>query len=332
MNNQDMQFADPEWTPSSNREDSPPAPTRPINHTIEEYQESIIPAYEQDKLPAGQEYPLTKQPGKRIGRRAFTAGLLIAGAGTLGGLLWLVDRHSVAGVHLAQTAAKLPQTLQPAQGYPAPETDTGFIRTVKLVSNPPTVIVKCNGDVTITGSLPMEVDAHAIYRRPYIGNSLLSQNIRFSLNKQGNELTVTVEPPADNDGKMYLNLTVPQYALLTVQATGNIQAQNITDTVVSLTSSSGGITFSGSLTGTSTLHSAQGIQFLGGLSENGTYYMQSDKGNVELLLPDGTMFHLQAKTNGTLSNDFPPINPPPQEQAQLFITADNGDIVIKKSF
>lgn len=332
MSNQEMQFADPEWTPSTKLEVIQSAPPRSINHAIEDEQETIVPSYENDKLPSEQEHKPGRRVGKRIGRRAFSVGLLIAGAGALGGLLWWVERRATPVLLKPQSPEKLTGSVQQAQGHTPQVTDTGPIRTVKLVNDPPKVIVKCSGDVNITGYLSREVDARAFNSRPYTGLSIISDNIRFSFNKQGNELTVTVDPPPDDNGKIILNLTIFQYALLEVQAGGNINAQNIMDTVVSLTSTSGGITLSGTLTGTSTLHSAQGIQFLGALSENGTYDMQSDQGNVELILPDGTMFQLQAKTNGTVSNDFPTANPEPFQQAELSITAYHGDIVIKKSF
>ena len=320
MNNQEMQFADPEWRPPQQgnvntdpREQEPYVP-QPINTDPREqaHWQAMPPqqarGYEGPDFYADSERQKigTGQPRRR--RRSPWLWLIVV---LIAFALMLIGRiatpfygpHDFGPPHMKQH-------LKPVSF------SVGIHPTIVVNDGFGTIDVHAGSANTVTIN-PTEQNA---------GFSDTTQ-VNYDQSRDSNTITVTVEGPES----VNLDVTVPSNADLQLDTnSGEIDVTGVsgqmslssTDGTINAThdSLSGQSTLSNnggtinathdSLSGQSTLGTNSGsITFNGSIDPNGTYQFESTSGSVDVTLPGNSSFHVDATTtSGSISSDFSEVN------------------------
>jgi len=301
MSNQDMQFVDPEWRPTEQRDVNvdqreQEVPPQPINADLRErrQRQNVPPFQEGYRGPgyAGSQPGMMSDrwygpvPTRRYRRRSpwrWIVVLLIILALAGGGV------GSVFGIHHTSTETK------------------NF--TVSTTTAPTLVIHESTGEITVhagsTNSISIQAtkDAGGFFGNP---NGI---QVQYNRSNDGNTINVSA-----NDGggifsssSVNFDVTVPTNTDLQLQSnTGTIEVHDVTGTM-DLESNTGTITATDdTLTGSSTLHTDTGsVNFSGSIS-SGNYRFTTNTGSVNVSLPRDSSFHVDAKTDtGSVNTDFP---------------------------
>lgn len=342
MNDQEMQFADPEWRPRQGQngtyadaEQQPYAP-RPVNDDRswqeqpqwEDIPERAYKAQEQSpyQMPPPQAQPTMSSPYQyqysyRQTRRRHSPWiwvvLVLIFFAILGGLMHSSGRSYGPGFVKS--------------GVPAQHVPFNQAQTFKVVGpGVPTIVINDpEGDIQVQegGGQPVVTVQTDGPDNPVVNHP------------SSNALNINATDSED------VTVIVPDNANLTIITDGggvniaNVSAQ------MTVTSGSGDITMQNvTLTGNSTIKSNDGdITFAGQLDPNGSYqFISTDSGSVGLTLPASSSFSLHATaTNGSINADssFPQVqvqqtnsgaiaqgNNGNAPHANVTISTDNGDI------
>jgi Putative adhesin len=346
MNDQEMQFADPEWRPRQGQNGaydadagSQPYNPQPVNADRPQWEEAQReePAervYMAQELPPYQAPPPQAQPmmgGQyhyeqvRPQRRRspwvwIVLGLIILSI--LGSTM-----HSFGGMRSSDR--DFPH-MKP--GIPVQQQGpfAHFEQHFNVGSQPTIVINDQQGDVHIQGGGEQNV----------VTIQSDGPGMPAHIQKDINSLQINVLDPAAGD----ITVTVPSNAnLVIITDNGDVNVENVSGQMT-VTSGSGSIEMHKVvLTGDSTIKSGDGhITFEGQLDPNGSYqFISTNGGSIDLTMPSDSAFHLNATTkSGNINaSDFPQVqvqqsspgstahgdvgNAP---RATLTITAVNGDI------
>jgi hypothetical protein len=306
MQNQDMQFADPEWRPPQQTSSSPgqqdsfqpqpinaDRPPQPFNTDPREQPQNER-EYNEAGLygDSGAQKIGTAQFGQRQNRRRspwlWVIVLLVIMA-LLGGGLGLPR----GGHHFSR--------IEPAHTF--------------SVSALPTIVI--NDDVgTIhvhTGGTNGNVLVQVTEANLGPGNNPDSGQVSYNQNSASNTVTVNANsgPGFFGSNSIDLDVTVPTDSNLQIKTdTGEIDVTGITGQM-SLSSSTGSIhAVQDSLTGQSILKTDTGsVTFEGTIDPKGSYQFETNTGSVDVTLPDNSSFHVDASTDtGSINSDFPGVN------------------------
>jgi len=336
MNEQEMQFADPDWQPRGSlplpQEDTiaGPSPIQPVNNSIsyDISQDAGVSSYEQGYRGSPQRYsspynsPVAQQmPVRQVGGARRRSGWWI----------WLIIIIVVISM-----ISSMSHSFNRSQAFPGGQ-GPGF-------GSPPGFTYALKGESQLA-----------------INDSSGSITVRV---EDGDRQEVTVE--SDNNsgpdvgytaGGMTINSTddgditviVPQGVTLSINAatievdgfTGQLSAQTSSDSITlnndtlsgqsSITSQSGDISLNQvALSGQVTVATggSGGIEFNGTLDPNGTYQFTTDNGNIDLTLPADTAMQVSSTPGtGTFQSDFanPTGNGP---RAGVTVRTNSGDIGI----
>ena len=307
MNDQEMQFADPEWKPRQGQygtytdADQQPYIPRPINDdpTLQarpEWEEGPEPerVYKAQDLPNYQ-IPPTPPPtmsspyqyqysyGQARPRRRRSPWLWI--------VLALIVLSILGGLMRSTGSSYGPMPMKHA--YPGQQAPFSQVQTYKVdnTTAPTIVINDAEGDVQVQASSnPYQVT---------VGTDGSANPAVDTISS--NTLDITASNSED------ITVTVPDNANLTIITdSGDITVGDINGQMT-LTSQSGSITMQNvTLTGNSTIKSGDGdITFSGNITPNGSYqFISTDSGTVNLALPTSSPFSLHATTvSGSINAD-----------------------------
>ncbi len=327
MNDQEMQFADPEWKPRQGQygtytdADQQPSIPRPINDdsTLQarpEWEEGPEPerVYKAQDLPNYQ-IPPTPPPtmsspyqyqysyGQARPRRRRSPWLWI--------VLALIILSVLGGLMRSTGSSYGPMPMQPGHQAPFSQLQT---YQVDNTTAPTVVINDAEGDVQIQAS-----------SNPNLVTVGTDGSENASVNRlSSNALDITVTDSED------ITVTVPDDASLTIITdSGDITVDDISGQMT-LTSQSGSITMQNvTLTGNSTIKSGNGdITFSGQLDPGGSYqFISTDSSTINLALPASSPFSLHATTNSGSINADSAFSQVQVQQAGTGATAqgDNGN-------
>lgn len=290
MNEQEMQFADPEWRPLEDgmvQARQEPYVPQPINRGPREpaMWQTGASAPPSDAPPiqpgpyAGGYAPQQERgrqygvPGRKSRNPWFLIIVILIGFSVMSGGLF--SRPGSGPDHSPFGKSWM---------HPAPQ-----LFVVGTSSVPTIVIHGQSGHIHVNRGLDTDkvmVDA--------------SNKDAVQYNKDSNQLTV-------NDSSEDLTVTVPGNATLQINTqSGNIDVQGVDGQMV-LVSNSGTIHVEhGTLKGQSILKSDSGsVSFNGLLDPNGSYQFESNSDAVNVTLPANASFHVDASTNtGSIKSDF----------------------------
>lgn len=301
MNDQEMQFADPEWRPGQEQNGTYAEADyipRPINddrppQEQPQWEEAPERAYKAQELPPYQTLPPPPtmnrpyqyqynygqvRPRRRRSPWVWIVLVLIVFS-ILGGLM-----HS-SGRSYGPEFAK--------QGFPAQKARFSQVQPFKVAGpGTPTIVINdAEGNVQIQGG----------------GNQLVvtvqTDGPQNFIANQPSSSTLNITTPDSED----LTVTVPDNANVTIITDGGDMNVDNVSAQMTLTSNSGDITMQNvTLTGDSTIRSGDGdITFAGKLDQNGSYqFISTGGGSVTLAIPSGNPFSLHATTaNGSINAD-----------------------------
>ncbi len=357
MNNQEMQFADPEWRPpqqgnnSTDQHEQETYIPQPINPDPREQPQQQTPSPEYDrgyegyapyagpqaeKIAVGQQ---AQRPYRRRSPWLWLIVVLIAFA--------LLGRAATPfyGPH-AFFPHHIEQSLKPASFS---------------VSDHPTIVI--NG-----GSDTIDVQAgsaNTVTVTPSQGDGGFGNAPQVTYGQDGNTITVNVAGSGFGFDDVTLNVTVPTNADIQIHSgSGDIQVSGVSGQST-LTTGSGNIdltqdTLSGqstlttgtgdikltqsTLSGKSTIQTGSGdITLDGSLDPNGNYRLETGSGDIDATLTGNSSVHVDATTdNGSITSDFSEVsvqspggnqahgdigNPP---RAELTLHTGSGDITLNK--
>src|SRR5215469_18052637 len=306
MQNQDMQFADPEWRPPPQASSGPGQQERfnpqPINADHAPRQLNTDPREQPRNERAynetdpygdfGAQKIGTPQFGQKQNRRRgpwlWVIVLLIIMA-LLGGGLGLPR----GGYHFNRT--------QQAHTF-----SVGALPTIVINDDVGTIHVHTGGN---NGSVLVQVtDVNQGF-----GNN--PGNGHVSYNQDGAHNTVTVNadsgPGFFGSNSIDLDVTAPANSNLQIKTdTGEIDVSGVTGQM-SLSSGTGSIhAEQDSLNGQSVLKTDTGsVTFEGTIDPKGSYQFETNTGSVDVTLPGNSSFHVDASTDtGSINSDFPGVN------------------------
>lgn len=301
MNDQEMQFADPEWRPGQEQNGTYAEADyipRPINddrppQAQPQWEEAPERAYKAQELPLYQTpppQPTMNRPyqyqynyGQARPRRRRSPWVWV--------VLVLIVFSILGGVMHSTDRSYGPEFVK--QGIPAQHVSFSQVQPFKVVGpGIPTIVINdAEGNVQVQGGGNQPVVTVQTNGPPNFITNQPSSNI------------LDINAPDSED----LTVTVPDNANVTIitdggdMNIGNVSAQ------MTLTSGSGDITMQNvGLTGDSTIRSVDGdISFAGKLDPNGSYqFISTGSGTVNLALPSGSPFSLHATTtNGSINAD-----------------------------
>jgi Putative adhesin len=297
MNNQEMQFADPDWKPSqqldtqNNAQEQEVYTPQPVNSDYREQNKwSTAPS----SMPQQEGYtglrpyagPVPGQmqggnyrqrPYSRRGRGpwfwiilAFIIFSLISGGS-----------HFGSGFGSGPDFNHGPFPQKQFLGQPYDYTVTG---QATVVINDP------NGNVTVTQGPSNDVNIQTVEGNNFPGNP---NDIKQGITKNGNTITVNIPDSVD------LQVTVPSGANLSLNSgSGTINVTGVNGQMT-LDTNDGTINASNdTLSGSSTLTTNSGdINFEGTISAGGNYQFNTTSGTVTVALPTSPAFHVVATTN-----------------------------------
>jgi hypothetical protein len=337
MNNQEMQFADPEWRPPQQgnvntdpREQEPYIP-QPINTEPREQPGWQTPPPQQERVYTGPpSYPEPQAEKIGVGQYAQRPRRRRSP------WLWLIV--------VLIAFALIGRIATPFYGpHPRLHSEQALKPVSFLVSVHPTIVINNpTGTIDVHAGSADTVTINPTQKDGF-GNP---PQINYDQSQDSNTITVTVE-----DASVNFDVTVPSNADLQLETTdggihvtgvsgqmslsstvGNINATqdslsgqstlsntdgNINASQDSLSGQSTLSTNGGninasqdSLNGQSTLSTTTGIiTFNGSINPNGTYQFSSTTGTIEITLPGNSSFHVDAATTtGSISSVFPEVN------------------------
>jgi len=330
-NNQEMQFAEPDWQPKTLQEEDtkqviPPGisvshtpSARPIGNTQQtnETEQDYTQGYraqtsEREELyqqgPQQQPFSATQQPFSSAQQQPWYQRMPIWGWGLLAlAILGISSKSGPFSVFFSLISIGLVAlviwllvtrrvTISTKGEKQQPETHTFS------VGAQPTIIVNSKaGAIRLHTGEEGEVKIVAT-KRGYIFNQRLNSDAQIWYNQDNTKNTVSARVDSWRPfGKNAIDfdITVPVQANLQITANaGNIVVQNVTGQMV-LKADVGAIRAEQVvLSGRSRLRANLGtIYFTGSLDPSGDYDMTTDLGSVNANLPDDASFHLEAKTD-----------------------------------
>jgi|SRR5215467_1536370 len=341
MNNQEMQFADPEWRPpqqgkinTDSREEEPYIP-RPINTDPREQPRLQDMPPEQERVYMGSA-PYAERQAEKVGvgqypqqprrRRSLW--------------LWLIV--------VLIAFALLGRIVTPFYGgrdFDSHHTVQALKSASYLVNVDPTIVINDPfGNINVqAGSSANEVSIDPNHEGNSFGNA---PQVNYQQN--GNTINVTVEengPGSFGSEGVNLDVTVPSSANLQINTgSGDIQVSGVSGQM-SLETGNGDIEAThDTLSGQSTLHTGRGdISLDSSLDPNGNYQLETGLGDINVTLPSNSSMHVDATTGlGDISSDFPQVsvqasdthqahgdigNPP---RAELSLQTGSGSISLNK--
>lgn len=306
MNDQEMQFADPEWRPRQGQSgayadaEQQPYTSRPINddrpqQEQPQWEETPERVYKAQEMPPYQMPPPQEQPtmgsqyryqynyGQARPRRRRSPWiwvvLVLIFFAILGGLM-----HSSGRSYGPPGFVK--------SGFPAQQVPVKQTQLFKVPGpGVPTIVINDpEGDIQVQGEnqpvVTVQTDGSV--------NPAVTQ-------PSSNEVDIN-ETNSDD-----ITVTVPDNANVTIVTDGgSVNVDNV-NAQMTVTSGSGDITMQNvTLTGDSTIKSSDGdITFGGQLDPNGSYqFISTDSGDVSLTLPPNSAFSLHATApNGSINAD-----------------------------
>lgn len=339
MNEQEMQFADPDWKPTG------PLPVPQANETtstplldpMDGYQ-----AYDTSQGTGassyGQGYQGSRQrqfssapqavqqtPGQQAGgtrRRRSSWWIFVIIIVFLLPLISSISHSYNSGRGYGNPAYQQPQ--QQVSSYDL----SGVSQLAITDSSGGSVIVQVGGN---TGEVTVQTDDGS---QPDF--SLTGNNLALDTEDSGNVLVTIPQDAA-------LSLNIDADGIAVNDFSGQLSAQSDTGTITlnndtlngpsTITSNSGNITFNGTtLSGQAAIKTgADGnIAFSGILAPSGNYQFTTDSGDITLNLPDSTSMRVQPSPGtGHYQNDFsnPTGNGP---EADVAVTTGSGTITIHK--
>jgi len=349
MSNQDMQFADPEWRPPEEREETPELP-RPINADRYNQTPWQTPSTSQEEGYLGPGYAASQPqtpwaaPSRPIPRRRSSPWR------------WLI----LAFIIIALMSGAFSRSFG-GFGGPGPQQSFPKEQVQNFTFNAPSVstvvITGGTGDITVhTGGAGNSIIIQESLDRGPFGNSgngivkPTQSGSTVSVNEdQGSDTSFDITVPAGTHENLQLTTTDGSIQVdsvngqMTLQSNnGDISLQN-SQGPVSLQTNDGSITLSNDeLTGSSNLNSQNGDLSFNGTLDSGNYQFQSTNGSVDVTLLNTPNFHLDATTSsGSITtNDFPSIkntgtqaqgdvgNPSAAKQTTLTLKSNSGDITL----
>ncbi len=179
----------------------------------------------------------------------------------------------------------------------------------------PTVVI--NDDVgTIhvhTGSANNNVVVQVTDVSRGLGNNPANGQVSYNQDSANNTVTVNANsgPGFFGSNSIDIEVTVPTDSNLQIKTdTGEVDVTGITGQM-SLSSNTGSIhAVQDSLTGQSILHTDTGsVTFAGTIDPKGSYQFETNTGSVDVTLPGNSSFHVDATTDtGSINSDFPGVN------------------------
>jgi Putative adhesin len=303
MNNQEMQFADPEWRPPQqgniNTDQQVPYIPQPINTDLgEQPQDHAVPPQQErvDTGPAPYAAPQTEKIGlSQFEQHPRRRGSL---------WLWLII-VLLAFAFMGRIASPFfgPRPHPQNEQYLKPASfSVGTHPMVLIIDNFGTVQVQAGSTKSVTFN-PQEDDD--------IGNT---PQINYHPSPDNNMITVTVEDNGFDSSVpegVNLDVTVPTNADLQIKTgSGDIDVTGVSGKL-SLQAGSGSIDVTqDTLRGRSTLNTGSGdITLDSALDPHGSYRLETGSGDIEVTLPTNTSMHVDATTgSGDITSDFAEVN------------------------
>ena len=146
-----------------------------------------------------------------------------------------------------------------------------------------------------------------------LGNNLDNGQVSYNQDSANNTITVNANSGSGFFGSNSIDIevTVPTDSNLQIETnTGEVDVTGITGQM-SLSSNTGSIhAEQDSLTGQSILKTDTGsVTFEGTIDPKGSYQFATNTGSVDVTLPGNSSFHVDASTNtGSITSDFPGVN------------------------
>ena len=291
MDNQEMQFADPAWQPPHLRDNTMQA-RQPVSTKPGEQPEQQAPAPDRDTSAYTSGYTGYRQqqsaqnrPARR-GRRSPSQTLIIIAFILLallgGGYQMYADNQVPPGYQIS--TGPPPLLLNETRQF-----SVGIHPTIVITNNFGSIHVHTGGpddNVTlqISRTEPAAVNAN-------LGND---GSLHITVNKASS--------PVD------LDVTIANEADLVLQTMdGDINVDGVSGQVT-LTSAGGSINLTqATLARISTVKTTDGdITFLGTITPQGNYQFESDRGTMNISLPDSASYHLDVtQKDGTFNTDLP---------------------------
>jgi Putative adhesin len=305
MNNQEMQFADPEWRPPQqgnvNTDEQESYIPQPINTDLREQpQDHAVPPPQQERGYTGAALYADSQTEK-IGVSQFEQRPRRRGSPWLWLIIVLIA-FALMGRIASPFLGPRPHP-QSEQYLKSASFSVGIHPTIVINDNFGTIQVQPDSTNTVTFNPTQEADG--------FGNT---PQINYDPSPDGNTVTVTVEDNGfGSSGQEGVNLdvTVPAKANLQIKAgPGDIDVSGVNGQL-SLETGSGSIDATqDTLRGQSTLNAESGdITLDSSLDPHGRYRLQTGPGDIEVTLPDNTSVHVDASTgSGDITSDFAEVN------------------------
>lgn len=334
MNDQEMQFADPEWRPSQGQNGSyaeagfyNPRPINDDRPQVEQAQWEEMPehVYKAQDLPPYQAPPVMGstyrygqvRPQRRRSPWVWLIALLIV-LSLLGSMMARFGDSGSSGFsHIEHTFPAYHVPFAQGQSYKVDPQSTPTV-SINNTGGDGDIQVQEGGDQSV-------VTVQADGPNPAVNQSspdALNVNVTDSED-------VTVIVPINTN-------------LIITSGDGDVTVDNVVGQMM-VTSTSGDITMhAAGLTGNSTIKSSDGdINFDGQLAPDGSYQFISSDGDINLSLPSNSAFSLNASApNGSIDvHNFPQVQVQPTSggasaqgnvgnapRAPLSISTDSGDI------
>jgi hypothetical protein len=347
MSDQEMQFADPDWKPTRPL-DKNKAPQeqevytpQPINAEAQEQQQwqtaAPHPDYQEGYIGSGAKLPPSGQTGYAgAGSYRDTAPQGISGAPfrqqrarRRGRSPWLRGRSPWLWIIIAIIIIGFM-----SGGFGSAFRGFGFQNSVTktqafiVSNNQPTIIINdASGNIQVhSGSSSGSVNVQTIKQANGFGNPN-DEQVTYNKSPDGSSLKIDF---TRGSGSVDFNVTVPDNSNVQLQtSSGNIDVEGVSGQM-SLTTDSGEIhanndTVSGNstlttrdgtiemardtLSGNPTINTSSGeITFGGSIDSTGTYQFKTDRGSIDVTLPENPGFHVDATTNsGSIDSEFPQV-------------------------
>jgi hypothetical protein len=338
MNNQEMQFSDPEWRPQQgnvNMDEQEPYIPQPINTDPREQPQQQTPLSEQERAYEGYA-PYSSTQREKIGVGPYAQRPRRRGRP----LLWLIV--------ILIAFALLGRIATPFYG----SHDFGphhMQQTLKSVT------YSVNADPTIVINDPFgTIDVHAggsantVSINPGQEGDGFGNAAQVNYQHNGNTINVTVDengPGSFGSGGVNLDITVPINADLQIHTgSGDIQVSGVNGQM-SLETGNGDIEVSqDTLSGQSTLRTGRGdIHLDSSLDPNGNYRLQTGLGDINVTLPGNSSVHVDAITGlGDVTSGFTEVSVQSTDnhqahgdignapRAELSLQTGSGDISLDK--
>ncbi len=313
MNNQEMQFADPDWKPSQQldtktgpeeREGYNPQPINTGYREQNQWRTTTSAPQQEEGYTGLRPYtgpaPQQMQGGNFRQRQYSRRGR--------GPWFWII----LAFIIISLASGGFRSFNGPNFNGPnfdrssyAERSLVGKPITYTVIGQPNIVINDPNGSVQVNVDPSNNVTLQAVGGNNFFGNP---NDIQQDFSRQGNTITASV--PDSQSGSFDLQVTVPPGSDLNITTnSGDISVTGV-DGKMTLTTTSGNITASNDvMSGSSILTTdSGGINFDGDVSKGGTYQLKTNRGDVDLLVSNNSAFHIEASTNSG-SIDIPGVTP-----------------------